>query len=239
MRAHPGWFHARSSGLVGGAVALLLVFTAGPANAVGPGSYTIASTTGATFAQLSSGNLVSGTADDVLYALSTTGTGLHRLPFALHLYNQSYTNAVISTNGNIQPGVTSGNNEFSNDCLPTNVFLGRPSVLPFWDDLYFDSNDTSHGFTEGVFVRTSGSAPHRKFLVSWQGHLFSDAGSQVMAQVTFTEGSQNLTYVYGRSGGGSATVGIQSKQQLSSTEWTCNAGGTPLASGQKLTLTHH
>lgn len=239
MRAFRGRLHVRSSGLVGVAVALLLVFTAGPASAVGPGSYTIASTTGAAFVQLSSGNLVSGISDDDLFLLSTTGSGLHRLPFALHLYNQSYTNAVVSSNGNIQPGVTSGNNVYTNDCLPTNAFSGRPSVLPFWDDLYFDSSDTSHGFTEGVFVRTSGAAPHRKFLVSWQGHLFSDAGSQVMAQVTFTEGSQNLTYVYGRSGGGSATVGIQSKQQLSSTQYTCNAGGTPLVSGQKLTLTHH
>jgi hypothetical protein len=239
MRAFPSRFHVRSSGLVGVAVAVLVLFTAGPASAVSPGSYTIASTTGAAFTQLSSGNLVSGIADDVLYPLSTTGTGLHRLPFALHLYNQSYTNAVVSSNGNIQPGVTSGNSTFSNDCLPTSAFLGRPSVLPFWDDLYFDSNDTSHGFTEGVFVRTSGSAPHRKFLVSWQGHLFGDTGSLVMAQVTFTEGSQNLTYVYGRNGGGSATVGIQSKQQLSWTQRTCNAGGTPLVSGQKLTLTHH
>jgi len=225
---------------VGVAIALLLVFTASPADAVtAPGHYTISATGGAAFVQLASGNLVSGQADDVTFLLSTTGTGLHRLPFALHLYNQTYTNAIVSTNGNIQPGVTSGSTAFSNNCLPTSTFSGRPSVLPFWDDLFFDSNDTSHGFMEGVFVRTSGSAPHRKFLVSWQGHLFSDAGALVQAQVTFQEGSQTVTYVYGRNGGGSATVGIQAKQQLSSTQWTCNSGsGTAVTSGMRLTFLH-
>jgi hypothetical protein len=224
--------------LIGVAVALLLVFTAEPASAVGPGFYTIASTNGATFSQLASGNLVSGVADDVIYHLSTTGTGLHRLPFALHLYNQTYVNLAVSTNGNVQPGTTGGNAAFTNTCLPTATF-GQPAVMPFWDDLFFNSNDTSHGFTEGVFVRTSGTAPHRRFLVSWQGHLFSDAGSQVMAQVIFQEGLQTVIYVYGRNGGGSATIGIQSKQQLSSTQYTCNSGANAVAAGQKLTLLHH
>lgn len=174
-----------------------------------------------------------------MYYLSTTGTGLHRLPFALHLHNQTYSNVGVSTNGNVQPGISSrGSTAYNNNCLPSATF-GRPAVLPFWDDLYFTSTDTSHGFTEGVFVRTSGTAPHRKFLVSWQGHLFSDAGTLVMAQVTFQEGLQTVVYAYGRSGGGSTTIGIQSKQQLSYTQYTCNSGGTPVAAGQKLTLVHH
>lgn len=238
MRAVRGRTHAASSGLVGVAVALLMVFTAGPASAVSPGFYTIASTNGATFSQLASGNLVSGVADDVIYHLSTTGTGVHRLPFSLHLYNQTYVNLAVSTNGNVQPGTTVGNSAFSNNCLPSTTF-GQPVIMPFWDDLYFDSTDTSHGFTEGVFVRTSGTAPHRKFLVSWQGHRFNDAGTLVMAQVIFQEGLQTVIFVYGRNGGDSATIGIQSKQQLSSTQYTCNSGAPAVAAGQKLTLLHH
>ena len=230
------------------AVAAVLL-TATQADAVTPGQYNFAASGGASFTFLTSGNLVppNTTADDILYYLSTTGSGIHRLPFALHLYNQSYTNIAVSTNGNVQPGVTSpgGNSTFSNDCLPTAQF-GRPAVLPFWDDLFFDSGDTSHGFMEGVFVRTSGSAPHRKFLVSWQGHFFSASSDLVLAQVVFTEGSQTVRYIYGlgssnnthpNSGGASATIGIQSKQQLSATQWSCN---TPNAvfSGLKLTGVH-
>ena len=172
-----------------------MILTATQASAVSPGHYAINGTNGATFPFLTSGNLVSGAADDVLFYLSTTGTGIHKLPFALHLYNQSYTNVAISTNGNVQPGVTSpgGTAAYNNTCLPTTA-TGRPLVAPFWDDLAFDSNDTSHGFMEGVFVRTTGSAPHRKFTVSWQGHLFSinNTNPLVAAQVTFAEGSQTV-----------------------------------------------
>jgi len=218
-----------------------VILTATQASAVSPGHYAINGTNGATFPFLTSGNLVSGAADDVLFYLSTTGTGIHKLPFALHLYNQSYTNVAISTNGNVQPGVTSpgGTAAYNNTCLPTTA-TGRPLVAPFWDDLAFDSNDTSHGFMEGVFVRTTGSAPHRKFTVSWQGHLFSinNTNPLVAAQVTFAECSQTVVYVYGLNGGSGATVGIQSKQQLSFTQWECNGNPTTVFSGEKLTLTH-
>jgi hypothetical protein len=230
----------------------VVVLTATQASAVSPGHYTIGHSSGASFQFLTSGNLVppNTTADDDLYYLSTTGSGIHRLPFALHLYNQTYQNAAISTNGNVQPGVPSGGgtSAFSNNCLPTTTF-GRPAVLPFWDDLFFDSGDTSHGFMEGVFVKTSGSAPHRKFVVSWQGHHFNDASGTVLAQAIFQEGSQTVNYVYlignasnAFSAGSSATIGIQSKQQLSSTQWSCGTDSSPhpnaISSGLKLTLTH-
>jgi hypothetical protein len=244
MRSSSGRFIGRrltSRGLVVAAAGLMLLLTAEPALAVGTGSYTITHRTGATFVQLSSSNLVTTTSDDVLYYLSTTGTGLARLPFPLHLYNQVYTKAAISSNGNIQPGITSpqGVFGFTNDCLSSPTF-GRSAVLPFWDDLYFDVSHTSNGYTEGIFLRTTGTAPHRTFLVSWQGEFFQNPTSQILAQVTFSEGSQNVVYVYGRSGGGSATIGIQAKQLLSSTQYTCNSGSaTAVTSGLKLTLTHH
>jgi hypothetical protein len=226
------------------AVVAAVILTATQASAVTTGHYSFAASGGASFQFLTSGNLVSGTADDVIFHLSTTASGIHRLPFALHLYNQTYTNLAVSTNGNVQPGTTTGNSTFSNDCLPTSQF-GRPLVAPFWDDLFFDSNDTSHGFMEGVFVRTSGTAPHRKFLISWQGHFFSASSSLVLAQVLFTEGSQNVQFVYGlngsttnpQSGGSSATIGIQSKQQLSFTQWSCNQANA-VFSGLKLTAVH-
>lgn len=242
------WPRRAATSLGVGVVALVL--TATQASAVSPGHYSIAHSSGASFQFLTSGNLVppNTTADDVLYYLSTTGSGIHRLPFPLHAYNQTYQNLAVSTNGNAQLGVASpgGNATFSNDCIsptPTPQF-GHPAVMPFWDDLFFDSGDTSHGFMEGVFVRTSGSAPHRKFLISWQGHTFSDAQGTVLAQAIFTEGSQTVNYVYlignaasAFSAGSSATIGIQSKQQLSATQWSCNQANA-ISSGLKLTLTH-
>ena len=229
--------------LVAGAV---VVLTATQADAVTTGHYNFAASGGASFTFLTSGNLVSGVADDSLYYLSTTATGIHRLPFALHLYNQTYTNLGIDTNGNVRPGLANGagSSTFSNDCLPT-AQVGKPLVAPFWDDLFFDSTDTSHGFTEGVFVRTSGTAPHRRFMVSWQGHFFSASSALVEAQVIFTEGSQTVQYLDAlngsstnpQSGGSSATIGIQSKQQIDSTQWSCNTANA-VFSGLKLTAVH-
>lgn len=226
--------------------AAIIVLTATQADAVDTGHYAIAKSTGASFTFLTSGNLVSGTADDSLYYLSTTSSGIHRMPFALHLYNQTYTVMGIDTNGNARPGLPNGagTSAFSNDCLTTTQ-IGRPLVAVFWDDLFFDSNDTSHGFMEGVFVHTSGTAPHRNFTISWQGHFFNSSSALVLAQVIFHEGTQTVTYVYGlsgsstspQSGGSSATIGIQSKQQLSATQWSCDQANA-VASGVKLTLTH-
>src|SRR5690348_7097627 len=164
--------------------AVVVVLTATQADAATTGHYNFAAQGGQSFTFLTSNNLVppNTTADDVLYYLSTTGSGIHRLPFPLHLYNQVYQNIAVSTNGNVQPGQVSpgGTAAFSNTCLPSATF-GKPAVLPFWDDLFFDSGDTSHGFMEGVFVRTSGSAPHRRFLISWQGHFFNAASALVLA----------------------------------------------------------
>ena len=223
------------------ATAAVLLLTATPASAATTGRYTISANGGATFSFFTSGNLVNGVVDDSLFYLSTTGTGASRLPFALKLYNQSYSNIAISSNGNVQPGVTAGGGTaaFSNTCLPTSTFGTKPSISVYWDDLFFDSNDTTEGYVEGIFTKVKGTAPHRTFTISWQGHEFGAVGNRVAAQVIFKEGSQTITYKYGLNGGASATVGSQSKQQLSYTQWTCNSGSTTaVTSGMKLTLLH-
>jgi hypothetical protein len=95
-----------------------------------------------------------------------------------------------------------------------------------------------HPFPDGVFVHTAGSAPHRTFTVSWQGNE-DDTGNPVLAQAVFSEGSQNLAFLYGRRGGASATIGIQSKQQLSATEWNCDFGSdVVVAGGLRIAATH-
>jgi hypothetical protein len=111
-------------------------------------------------------------------------------------------------------------------------------VAPYWDDLFFESDDMSHGFTEGVFLKTKGSAPHRKFTVSWQGHEFGAGGALVQAQVVFTQRSQTFKMIYGLNGGGSATIGTQSAQGNNTAQWSCNSGGNAIVSGQKLTFVH-
>src|SRR4051812_41810922 len=68
---------AATSLCVGAAV---LVLTATQASAVTTGHYAISSSTGASFQLLTSNNLAHGVVDDQLFYLSTTGSGLARLP---------------------------------------------------------------------------------------------------------------------------------------------------------------
>jgi hypothetical protein len=229
-------------------VGLALALSAVAATAAPPpvGHYTISATGGATFPLLTARNLVNGTVDDQVFYLSTTGSGLFRLPFPLKFYNRTFQKIAISSNGNVQFGVSptgpTATTEFNNDCLPSATFL-KAAALPFWDDLFFDSNDTSHGFMEGIFLKTTGSAPHRTFAVNWQGHRFSDSGALVLARAVFKEGSQTVAFVYGLNGGFSATIGVQAPNQLSSTQWSCETGtgpapGTQVVSGQRLTFLH-
>jgi hypothetical protein len=184
---------------------------------------------------------VQSDADDDLFFLSTAGRGLARLPFPLHAYDQTYRNVAVDSNGVVVLGVTDTGTmraQDVNQCMPTGVF-GHPAIAPYWDDLDFRTADTSHGFPDGIFTKTSGRAPHRTFVVSWQGEELLTHRT-VLAQVAFHEGTQNLSFTYGTDGGASATVGIQSKQQLSSDQWSCNTGSTAsVTSGLRISLVHH
>jgi|tagenome__1003787_1003787.scaffolds.fasta_scaffold20107089_1 hypothetical protein len=211
---------------------LIVLLTATSASAAGPGRYGIVGSSNGHYVTLSQNNLVIDEEhnDDELFFLSTSGSGANRLPFALGLYNQWYRRIAISTNGHIQLGVTSRltDDDFQNDCLYS-TRLQVPAIFPFWDDLVFHPGDTSLGFPQGVFVKTLGRAPHRTFIVAWQGVQFvqptDPPGEVVKAQALFREGSQNVTFVYGTSGGGSATIGVQSTTTVHRwTQYACNTG---------------
>lgn len=205
---------------------------AAPAAQAAPeGHYAVSANGGATFALLNSNNLFPSGADDAIVTLSTTSAGALRLPFPVRIYGVSKSSMVVSSNGNIQ--FFSAANTFTNDCLPTSILPGRMLAV-FWDDLFMDA-----AAGQGVFTRTSGASPHRKFIVSWQARQFSSTGDQVRAQVVFTEGSQNIRMVYGANGGGSATVGLQAHNTGPATQWTCNSGTTnAVVSGLRLDFLH-
>jgi hypothetical protein len=229
--------------LVTGAAATVAVvlLTATQALAAAPlGTYDLfGTTTGSTFTVLSTRNLVHGLVDDQVFPLSTTGSGMHRLPFPLHLYNQTYKNIAISSNGNVQFGVTpaQASTTFVNDCLTTMQF-GHPALLAYWDDLFYNSADTTRGFPQGIFTRVSGTAPHRTFLISWQGEENHGQALSALAQAFFTEGSPDVHVIYGTTGGISATIGIQAKQQLISSQWSCNGNVNPAETvGERIDLT--
>jgi hypothetical protein len=210
------------------AAAAVLVLTAPPALAVGPGAYGIVPTTG-TYTEFATG-FIGGGQNQVFY-LSTTGTGLNRLPFPLHVYNQFYKNIAVSTEYNVQLGKSSGAfaGDPSSECVP-NATLG-PAVMVAWSSI--------GTFANGVVVRTAGTAPHRTFAIQWHGEYLVSATAPIDAQLTFREDSQTLTIQYGTvTTENFLVVGIQSKQQISYTEWFCNGEGRTPATGMQLKLVH-
>jgi hypothetical protein len=200
----------------------VLVLTPARAGATGPGRSTLVTSGGAPFEVLSTGNLASGPLDDGLYYLSTTSAAPLQLPFPLRLYDQTFSDIAISTNGTIQLGVRPhlGTASFANDCLPSPT-MTAPALAVLWDDLFFNPADSEFGFPQGVFISTTGTAPFRRFVVSWQG-LAVITGDPVLAQAVFDEGSPSVMFVYGSPGGGSATVGVQARLRLAATQWTCD-----------------
>jgi hypothetical protein len=251
MRQTSTRFPAGARHAIAGAalLALVLWLTGGsPASAAGPGHYNPPVVTqDPTFTVLLTGNLLAPISQPpnggVLSYLSTTGTGLHRLPFPLFLYNQKYSNIAISSSGNIQPGVTSpGGIAGSPGIMGCDFPIGtdgRPAIFPFWAPIYYDTASSRLGFPEGVFVRTTGASPHRTFTVSWQGQDIDANGQAILAQAVFQEGLQTVTFLYGSTvlNHDTMVIGIQSKQQLSWTAYAeCDGTGAP--PGTHLTWTH-
>ncbi len=183
-----------------GLSALLLLVQAPPASAAAPGSYVVSRQDGRAFQLLNRNNLLLGTTDDALFRVGTFLTGVNHMPFPVTVYGQKFTSMTVSSNGNIQLGVccSGGSTVFGNDSLPTASFA-TSALAVFWDDLFFTPDDPSHFFHEGIFAKISGKAPHRQYVISWQGHSYSSESYFALAQVVFTEGSQTLRYVYGAS----------------------------------------
>ena len=230
------------------AVALAVGLIAAPsASAAIPGSYTFTTFQGVPYKLLSgSSNLIipaTGATDDALFTLSRARGNQFHLPFRLNVYGTSYGQVRVSSNGNLQFGVgTGGSAAFTNDPLPSADFSG-PTLMPFWDDLFMVPSDTSHVFREGIFTLTSGTAPHRKFYISWQGHAFNNESYLVLAEAIFTEGSSTIRFRYGTDDCQgtflpSETIGAQRTGNWTQIVFDPPCSGL-VSAGTQFTLVHH
>ena len=144
-----------------------------------------------------------GLADDAETSVS--------LPFAWSFHGVPVTSLKVSSNGYVR--VDGGTAlEYLNAAIPSAV---EPNgfIAPFWDDL--------NPSVAGAAVRAAvvGSAPSRKFVVSWDAvPIYAVAGNTISVQLVLEEGNTNVVMnyrdvlvgsaVYDRGIG--ATVGIES-----------------------------
>ena len=169
------------------------------------------------------GTIVPGTTDignhgdDMVTSIS--------LPFGFTFYSQTFSNAALSSNGNLQ--FLSSTSAYINSCLPNVSF--NYAILPLWDDLRTD------GSGSGIFTSISGSAPNRVFNIEWRATYFTSHASANF-EVRLYESPPRVDLIYGNLNGtgSTGTVGIQKDTGSATTQFGCNAGG--LSAGLQLTF---
>ena len=160
----------------------------------------------------SSNALVPGTTDignhgdDVVTSIA--------LPFPFVFYSQTFTNAALSSNGNLQ--FASSANTYANTCLPYTSF--SYVIAPLWDDLL------TSGSGGGIFTSISGNAPDRIFNIEWRTTYYT-GGASANFELRLYEGQSRFDFVYGtlNGNGSSATVGCQKDTGSAFTSFGCNA----------------
>jgi len=199
-------------------------------NAVAPSgavcnNYSVVSETG--FAITPSDNDIKNHCEDC-----TTGINL---PFPYTLYDQTFSNAVVSSNGVLQ--FSSSSADFTDSCLPTASF--SYAILPYWDDLCTgtDCGDSGTGsVTNAVLTSVGGEAPNRFFDIEWRTSYSSNPAQTANFRVRLYENQLKFDIVYGQinQGGASAVVGVQ-RDSTCFTQFECHTEG--IASGTRLTFT--
>src|SRR6476661_4226764 len=176
-----------------------------------------------TIAQIG-GAIVPGTTDIGNHGDDTVTT--IALPFSYTLYDQTFANINLSSNGNAQFLTT--DTDFTNICLPWTTH--NYTILPYWDDLYL----VNSGF--GIFTSISGTAPNRIFNIEWRAQYFPGSGNANFV-LRLYEGQSRFDVIYGAvdSGTTSATAGVQ-RDDTTFVQYFCNGSGGAASGGQSYIL---
>jgi hypothetical protein len=144
------------------------------------------------------------------------------LPFPFRLYDQTFTQAIIGSNGTL--GFINNPNLATNLCLPTGRI--QYTIAAYWDDL--DTTRVEGGYG-GVFRNVVGPPGQRVLELEWNAINRSTQGRTVEFVVRLYENSptQRFTIHYiGNDGtsGNSATTGVQETIDTERyTQYSCNS----------------
>jgi len=163
------------------------------------------------------------------------GVALVALPFPVTIYGQTFTNAVVCTNGQMTMGPT-GTSAYSNSCLPAT--FPNIALAPFWDDLRTD------GAGQGIFTATYVAGGFRTFVIEWRAGYYSGYSGTADFAVIFRENQSFFDFEYltvsdgagsAQSEGASSTVGVQRSNSGPASQPECNTGG--VGNGQVIRFT--
>jgi hypothetical protein len=125
------------------------------------------------------------------------------LPFAFTLYDQTYNQVNVSSNGRLDFVNANEPSGYLSACLPPppNPSTGLPydfTIFGVWTDQMTISTNSGcsvfPGGTCGIFTSVSGSAPNRIFNIEWRTTLFNDNNAPQNHEVRLYEGDPNLKF---------------------------------------------
>ena len=153
--------------------------------------------------------------------LTLTGDDASRLvplPFAFNFYGTSYSQAFVSTNGNLN--FLALNSTFTNTAIPA-AAAPNAAIYAMWDDLNVISG------TGSMWTKTSGTAPNRSFLIEWRNVNFFATTLMVDVQTQLNEDGSIVTRYRNlgadpREQGNSATVGIENANGTVALQYSFN-----------------
>jgi hypothetical protein len=153
---------------------------------------------------------------------------LINLPFAYTFYDQTYSQARVTSNGLLAFALA---DESANRCLPDPD--SNDAIFAHWDDL--DTRTTTGCATCGIFTATSGAAPNRVFNIEWHARYLGTT-DELDFEIRLFEGQTTLDVIYGAvpNGGDSATIGVQRDTGSRFTQYSCDSGN--LSDGLRLTF---
>jgi hypothetical protein len=140
------------------------------------------------------------------------------LPFPVQLYDQTFTQAFINSNGSLEFGAATASNVIA--CLPdrNNTYI----VYAYQTDLCTADCGGVPCPTCGVFTNVTGTAPNRDFVVEWRTILY---GANVPAnfEIVLHENSSTISTIYGVTGdqGANEVAGIQKTASSTWTQYSC------------------
>ena len=181
------------------------------------------------------GAIVSGTTQVTGFSNLDDGTAPITLPFSYILYDQTFTTANVSSNGNIQ--FLSNNNDYGQGdvCFPLAQF--NYAILPHWGDL------SIQGANEGVFTSitdpdSNPGTANRIFNIEWRASLIGNAPGSLDFEIRLYEDQSRFDVIYGTApgGGSEVSVGVQRAQGATFTEFECHTPGR-IFNGQALIFT--
>jgi len=133
--------------------------------------------------------------------------------FTFYLGETGYNQVTITSNGALHFGANQGfHKDYSNEALPITGFVSGPGfeepadrvIAGYWDDLEPGSGGT-------VRYGILGTAPNRRFVVSWEGvpRYNSPLTSYTLQIVLYENGDVRFRYGNDDVNGSSATIGIE------------------------------